>query len=133
MQMLPKGFFRIEFPDAVAASNCRKLTSLIWGGRVVRLDRWTHAFSLEDPSTHCLGHVVRVQFPDLEPYLQEENWLRKLGQLLGEVFTMEGKGSDYKRPVGPIVNVLMYDIKRLSTVLSLPAFAPGAKPNKIKK
>jgi len=132
MQMLARGCFSIEFSDDLGASNCVKLTNLSWGGRVIRLGRWSQGFSTENPSSYKLGHVVRVQFPDLEPFLQDEHCLKWLGLLIGDVLSIEGKGTARKRPARPIVNVLVTDIKKLPATLCTPSFALGAKATEVK-
>lgn len=75
--------------------------------------------------------MVRAQFPDLHPILQTPDWLKRIGSLIGEVVSVEGKAKSCKRPVGPIVNILVPQTDRLPATLITPNVScdavPGAK------
>lgn len=121
LQAMQKGFFRLEFADAEGATNCLLNTALVWGGRIVKFTRWRTGFSAEAPHSEShMGHNIRVQLPDLDPPLQDEKWLRRLGGVIGEVIKVEDKSTPLKRPAGPIIHIHVSSIDKLPGYLLVP-------------
>jgi hypothetical protein len=122
LSLKSKNVFEVSFDAPEGRIHALNQTDLIYESAVIYFSSWRPHFDPEKAqATDKWDHPIWVQIADLDQVLREdESFLRTIGELIGQVISIDNSEVSRAKLFGPRIKLLVRDLNSLPHTVEIP-------------